>query len=71
MQLFSGKNGSMAAFITTALMKGVPLIYNGQEVGTTAPIVYPFNNMQIDWTQNADVLRNTRKLFLSETIMRL
>jgi hypothetical protein len=33
--LYGGKNGSLAAFVVTAYMKGVPMIYTGQEVGTT------------------------------------
>jgi len=31
--LFGGKDASMSAFVITAFMGGVPLIYNGQEVG--------------------------------------
>jgi len=32
--LFGGKTGSMAAFVVAAYMKSIPMIYNGQEVGS-------------------------------------
>ena len=35
LDLFGGEQGSMGAFIIAAYMKGVPMIYDGQEVGTT------------------------------------
>jgi glycosidase len=34
LDLFGGKRGSMAAFVVVAYMKGIPMIYNGQEIGT-------------------------------------
>ncbi len=49
--IYGGKTGSMAAFLVTAYMKGVPMIYNGQEVGTTQKIDF-FYNTPIDWTTN-------------------
>ena len=52
--LFGGKAGSLAAFVTVALMKSVPMIYDGQEVGMTTPIVFPFTSVKIDWTLNPD-----------------
>lgn len=51
-QLFGGDNGSMAAFAVAALSKSVPFIYNGQEVGMTTPITFPFTTVKIDWTEN-------------------
>jgi len=54
--LFGGKDGSMAAFVLTAYMGGVPLIYNGQEVG--CPVKLPFfSRSSIDWTTNPDMLK--------------
>lgn len=51
---FGGKDGSMAAFVITAYMGGVPLIYNGQEVG--CPVKLPFfSRLPIDWTTNPDM----------------
>jgi glycosidase len=52
--IYGGKAGSMAAFLVTAYMKGVPMIYNGQEVGTTQKIDF-FYDTPIDWTTNADM----------------
>ena len=52
--LFGGKNGSMAAFVISAYMGGVPLIYNGQEVG--CPVKLPFfSRSPIDWSTNPDM----------------
>jgi glycosidase len=49
--LFGGREGSMAAFVAAAFMGGVPLIYNGQEVG--CPVKLPlFDRSPIDWTTN-------------------
>ncbi len=59
--LFGGKKGSMAAFAITAFMGGVPLIYNGQEVG--CPIKLPFfSRLPIDWTINPDMAKEYRWL---------
>ncbi len=52
LQLFGGANGSMAAFAVAALSKSVPFIYNGQEVGMTTPITFPFTSVKINWTGN-------------------
>ncbi|MGY4538346.1 glycosidase [Mucilaginibacter sp. UYNi724] len=52
--IYGGKTGSMAAFLVTAYMKGVPMIYNGQEVGTTQKIDF-FYNTPIDWSTNPDM----------------
>ncbi|MBK8952657.1 MAG: alpha-amylase [Chitinophagaceae bacterium] len=42
LELFGGKTGSMAAFVVAAYMKSVPMIYNGQEVGTPVRLTFPF-----------------------------
>ncbi|MGZ3756938.1 MAG: alpha-amylase family glycosyl hydrolase [Mucilaginibacter sp.] len=47
--LFGGQKGSMAAFVVVAYMKGVPMVYNGQEIGTPFRLVFPFTNSKIDW----------------------
>jgi glycosidase len=52
--IYGGKTGSMAAFLVTAYMKGVPMLYNGQEVGTTQKIDF-FYNTPIDWSTNPDM----------------
>ncbi len=59
--LFGGKDGSMAAFVITAFMGGVPLIYNGQEVG--CPVKLPFfSRFPIDWTTNPDMFQAYKTL---------
>lgn len=55
LNLFNGKAGSMAAFVMAAYMKGVPMIYNGQDVGMSQSIPFPFTGVKIDWAANADV----------------
>ncbi len=53
--IFGGKNGTMAAFVTIALMKSVPFIYNGMEVGNTVAMPFPFNSSVINWGEDLSV----------------
>jgi glycosidase len=62
LQLFGGEKGSMAAFIVVAYMKGVPMIYNGQEVGTSNQMIFPFTRTKIDWNINPDVTAEYKKV---------
>lgn len=49
--LFNGLRGSMSAFVASAFMPGVTLIYNGQEIAY--PVKLPiFSRSPIDWTNN-------------------
>ena len=64
LDLFGGKRGSMAAFVVTACMKGVPMVYNGQEVGTPFRIVFPFTGKNIDWKLNPDMMAEYKKILL-------
>lgn len=59
--VYGGKTGSMAAFMVTALMKGVPMIYNGQEVGATAVIDF-FNKTPINWNTNPEMTAEYKKI---------
>lgn len=59
--LYGGKAGSMAAFLVTAYMKGVPMLYNGQEVGATAVIDY-FSRTPINWATNPDMTAEYKKI---------
>jgi glycosidase len=52
LDLFGGKKGSMAAFVVVAYMKGIPMVYNGQEIGTPFRLKFPFTDTKIDWTLN-------------------
>ena len=49
LELFGGKSGSMAAFVVVAYMKGIPMVYNGQEIGTPYRLTFPFTGRRIDW----------------------
>lgn len=62
LDLFGGKKGSEAAFVVTAYMKGVPMIYDGQEVGTPYRLTFPFTSTKIDWTLNPDVTAAYKKI---------
>jgi pullulanase/glycogen debranching enzyme len=63
LDLFGGKSGSMAAFVVVAYMKGIPMVYNGQEVGTPFRLVFPFTGTKVDWTlDNADVTAEYKKI---------
>ncbi len=53
LELLNGQAGSMAAFVVAAYMKGVPMIYNGQEVGCPVKLAFFDNSTTIDWTINA------------------
>ncbi len=48
LELFGGKQGSLAAFVIAAYMKSVPMIYNGQEIGYDQRIEF-FTHNPIDW----------------------
>lgn len=61
MVLFNGKNGALAASVITIYMGGVPLIYNGQEVGVTDNIPF-FSNSPINWALNPDMLESYKNL---------
>jgi glycosidase len=52
--IYGGKTGSMSAFLVTAYMKGVPMLYTGQEVGTARDLNIFYRN-PVDWATNADM----------------
>jgi len=62
LDLFGGVKGSMAAFIVVAYMNSVPMVYNGQEVGTPSRITFPFTSSKIDWTINPDITSEYKKV---------
>ncbi|WP_069659902.1 alpha-amylase family glycosyl hydrolase [Arcticibacter eurypsychrophilus] len=62
LDLFGGKKGSMAAFVVVSYMKSVPMIYNGQEVGTPYRLTFPFKTTTIDWSVNPDVTAEYKKI---------
>ena len=52
LELFDGKKGELAAFVVAAYMQSIPMIYNGQEVGTPYRLTFPFTAAKIDWSNN-------------------
>src|SRR5690606_29909915 len=61
--VFDGVDGSISAFVISAYLGGVPLIYNGQEVACPVKLQFFSNtNTKIDWSLNPDVLSTYKKL---------
>lgn len=53
--VYGSKEAALAAFVITAYLQGVPLIYCGQEVGVSSTSVYT-NTNSINWDINPDLL---------------
>jgi glycosidase len=62
LDLFGGLKGSMAAFVVVAYMKGIPMIYNGQEVGTTYRLTFPFTGADLNWTPNPSLTAEYKRI---------
>jgi glycosidase len=62
LDLFGNNNGSLAAFVIVSYMKGVPFIYNGQEVATSFRLTFPFTSTTIDWNVNPGVTDEYAKI---------
>ncbi len=62
LDLFGGSTGSVTAFVVAAYMKGVPMIYNGQEVGTPYRLTFPFTGTAIDWSLNKAMVAEYKKI---------
>lgn len=60
--LFGGVDGATAATVAHVFMRGVPLIYTGQEVGRVATVPF-FSNSPIDWSANASMLSKYREIY--------
>jgi glycosidase len=61
MVIFNGKEGALAASAITIFFPGVPLMYDGQEVGVINNIPF-FSNDPINWTLNPDMLESYRHM---------
>ncbi len=59
--IYNGKQGALSAFVLAAYMSGVPLIYNGQEVGSPKKLNI-FDADAIDWTTNPDMTAEYKKI---------
>ena len=53
-ELFGGLEGSKAAFVLTTSLPGVPLVYNGQELGVADTVSF-FSRTPYDWTQQPEI----------------
>jgi len=62
LDLFGGNPGSMAAFVVAAYMNSVPMIYNGQEVGTPYRLKFPFTGNVINWSLNPEMAAEYKKI---------
>ncbi|MEI7830759.1 MAG: alpha-amylase family glycosyl hydrolase [Prolixibacteraceae bacterium] len=62
LELFDGQKGSMAAFVVVAYMKSIPMIYNGQEVGTPYRLTFPFTTTKIKWGINPEITAEYKKV---------
>ncbi len=59
--LLGGQKGAMNAFVITAFLDGVPLIYAGQEVGRASTTPF-FSKSPIDWTANPAYLAEYKQV---------
>jgi glycosidase len=62
LSLFGEEKGSMTAFVITAYMKGIPMIYNGQEIACPVRLSFPFTSTSIDWNIKSDVFNEYKKI---------
>ena len=60
--LLGGQQGSVAAFVAAAYMKGVPMIYDGQEVGCPDKLGFFDNNTPIDWSLNPALTEEYKRI---------
>jgi glycosidase len=59
--LFKGQAGALSAFVLATFIGGVPLLYNGQEVGRTDKTPF-FSKSPINWTLNASTLAAYKRI---------
>ncbi len=60
--LYNGHAGAMSAFAVASLLRGVPMVYNGQEAGMTQPILFPFTSVKVNWDGNPAVTQAYQQL---------
>ncbi|MBB6110036.1 Glycosidase [Mucilaginibacter lappiensis] len=60
--IFGGSAGVMANFVVCAYMRGVPFLFGSQEVAFNQQIFWPYTNVKIDWSQNANVTAEFAKV---------
>jgi glycosidase len=60
-QIFGNAEGSIAAFVATTFLQGVPLIYTGQEVGVDVNMPF-FSRYPVNWTMNPSIFQEYKDL---------
>jgi glycosidase len=62
-ELFDGVKGSKAAFVLATSMPGVPLVYNGQELGVSDTVSF-FQRTAYDWRAEAPPITDFYRRYL-------
>ncbi|MCF8308142.1 MAG: alpha-glucosidase C-terminal domain-containing protein [Bacteroidales bacterium] len=63
LEIFEGKEGSITAFVVSSYMGGVPMLYNGQEVGCPKQLsFFHSSSPKIDWTINPGMKAEYKKI---------
>ncbi len=65
-QLFNGERGAMSAFVLTATLGGIPLIYSTQEIGREEIVPF-FSCTSIDWNSNPAILNEYKAIMKAYT----
>ena len=60
-KIFQSQEGAMAAFVLSAYVGGVPLIYNGQEIGYPYKLSF-FTKTPINWNLNPEIKEVYKKV---------
>ncbi len=60
--ILNGRQGSVAAFVVAAYMKGIPMIYDGQEIGCPVKLSFFDKSTSIDWSANPDLLKEYKQI---------
>lgn len=60
--ILGGQAGATAAFVLAAYNRGVPLIYNGQEIALNYSLPFPYLTPKINWAPNQAVTDEYVKL---------
>lgn len=60
-KIFKTQDGAMAAFVISAYMSGVPMLYNGQEIGYPNQLSF-FTRTPINWSVNPEIRQEYKKL---------
>jgi glycosidase len=61
-EIFGSAARVMANFVVSAYMRGVPMLYNGQEVAFNQRIPWPWDSVDINWSGNAAVTAEYTKV---------